>query len=137
MVKLSEKTERERRAARLKAARMKAGYRGPKDLEDRAGINPNNYKAHESGRNGFGISDARLYAKTFNVSLQWLNFNVGSINDVYVETTDLQREAIDLLQQLPPSVQQSMVESLRSLVAALDAQQTAPIPPAEAVAADP
>lgn len=76
-----EKREREERAARLLSARKAAGFPGPKAVADKFGWNINNYKAHESGRNGFGLSDAKNYARAFGVSLQWLNFGLGEPDD--------------------------------------------------------
>mgnify|MGYP000851157810 CR=1 FL=1 len=76
-----ERREREERAARLVEARKDAGFRGPQAVADRFGFNVNTYKAHEAGRNGFGIADAKEYAKAFKVSLNWLNFGIGSKDD--------------------------------------------------------
>lgn len=76
-----ERREREERAARLKWARMNAGFSGPTPVARELGVSVNNVKAHESGRNGFGLADAKSYAKLFNVSLRWLNFNVGLPDD--------------------------------------------------------
>lgn len=76
-----EKTEIEARAARLKQARYAAGYRGAVSVSKALGINKNTYKAHETGRNGFGIVDAKAYASLFGVSLEWLNFGTGNPDD--------------------------------------------------------
>ncbi|HEV7319429.1 MAG TPA: hypothetical protein VGO04_12575 [Ensifer sp.] len=75
-----EKFEREERAKRLKAARETAGLSGPKGVVNASDgkINENVYKAHEQGRNGFTVSDAREYAEMFNVSLEWLYLGIGS-----------------------------------------------------------
>lgn len=81
-----EKREREERAARLVEARKVAKHRGAVSAAERFGWNPNTYKAHEAGRNGFGIADAKEYAKAFGVSLNWLNFGVGTIDDRDAET---------------------------------------------------
>lgn len=81
MIDPTEKQERVKRAKRLVDARKAAGFSGPKAVEDRFGWNINNYKAHEAGRNGFGLADARMYAKAFDVSLQWLNFGIGDPSD--------------------------------------------------------
>ncbi|MBB2701758.1 UNVERIFIED_ORG: SOS-response transcriptional repressor LexA [Rhizobium esperanzae] len=62
-------------------ARKNAGFAGPKAIVDRFGWNPNVYKAHESGRNGFGIADAKKYAKAFKVNLNWLQFGIGDALD--------------------------------------------------------
>ncbi len=56
-------------------------FAGPKAIVDRFGWNANVYKAHESGRNGFGIADAKKYAKAFKVNLNWLQFGTGDALD--------------------------------------------------------
>lgn len=81
MLKDQEQFEREERAKRLVMARKNAGFAGPKAIVDRFGWNPNVYKAHESGRNGFGIADAKKYAKAFKVNLNWLQFGIGDALD--------------------------------------------------------
>lgn len=114
-----EKKERELRATRLVAARKAANLGGARRLSQQFGWNENNYKAHESARNGFGLTDARAYAKAFNVSLPWLYFNIGSPTDPFVDTTEMQREIIDLFDALPPKVQSAQLENLRRTVEAI------------------
>lgn len=83
-----EKAERALRADRLKQARRAAGFSGPTAVVERLeGLNIDTYKAHEQGRNGFGLSDAKRYARAFKVSLQWLNFGIGSPDDPYIDDT--------------------------------------------------
>lgn len=82
MLKADEIFEKEARALRLTEARKAAGYSGPKAIADQfPDWNINSYKAHESGRNGFGIADAKKYARAFKVNLQWLQFGLGSPDD--------------------------------------------------------
>ncbi|MDC7743425.1 MULTISPECIES: S24 family peptidase [Rhizobium] len=81
MLKDQEQFEREERAKRLVMARKNAGFAGPKAIVDRLGWNANVYKAHESGRNGFGIADAKKYARAFKVNLNWLQFGTGNALD--------------------------------------------------------
>lgn len=81
MLKDQEHFEKEERAKRLVEARKGAGFTGPKAVVDRFEWNINNYKAHESGRNGFGIVDAKRYAKAFGVNLKWLQFGIGLPTD--------------------------------------------------------
>ncbi|MFB7144995.1 S24 family peptidase [Agrobacterium deltaense] len=81
MLRDQEKFERDERAARLKWARERANFKGPKAVVDKIGGNVNNYKAHESGRNGFGLVDAKRYAKAFGVNLKWLQFGIGFPDD--------------------------------------------------------
>jgi SOS-response transcriptional repressor LexA len=92
MLKDQEQFEREERAKRLVLARKNAGFSGPKAIVDRFGWNANNYKAHESGRNGFGIADAKKYANAFKVNLNWLQFGTGDPldpEDAPVTVTDV------------------------------------------------
>nr|BDD43724.1 hypothetical protein 5 [Spirochaetaceae bacterium]BDD44749.1 hypothetical protein 7 [bacterium]BDD45562.1 hypothetical protein 11 [bacterium] len=117
-----EKKERELRAARLTKARRDANLGGARRLSQIFGWNENTYKAHESARNGFGIADARAYAKAFNVSLPWLYFNIGSPTDPYVDTSEMQREIIDLFDALPPKMQEAQLESLRRIVEAISGE---------------
>lgn len=114
-----EREERLRRAARLVEARARAGHKGAITAARAISVDENRYKAHESGRNGFGISDARIYAKAYGVSLAWLNFGIGSINDPYVDVSAETQEYIDLLETLPEDVRQSQLAALRGLVTAL------------------
>lgn len=81
MPKIEEKFEREARAARLIWARKDAGFTGPTAVAAATGIPINNVKAHEAGRNGFGMADARKYAAAFKVSLRWLYFGEGAHSD--------------------------------------------------------
>ncbi len=73
-----ERIEREERAARLQWARKRAGFSGPQAVADRFHFNVNNYKAHESGRNGFSASISEAYATAFGVSNRWLYLNEGA-----------------------------------------------------------
>lgn len=81
MTNRSEQHERERRAERLKQAREAANLGGYRKLAQRFGWNENTYKAHEQGKSGFGVSDARKYAKALKVSFSWLFLGVGLPHD--------------------------------------------------------
>ncbi|MDX3929196.1 MAG: S24 family peptidase [Shinella sp.] len=93
MVRDQELSERQARAERLKKARVDSGLGGVKAVANKFGWNVNKYKAHDSGQNGFGIVDAKQYAKAFRVSLQWLYFGIGEPGDADppepVTTTDV------------------------------------------------
>ena len=125
MSKEAEKKERELRAERLEQARRNANLGGAKALSDRFGWSINNYKAHESGRNGFGIADARKYAKAFNVSVEWLFLGKGSFQDKYNPQADqIKQQAIDLFDALPADLQGVAVAQLRALLKITDQQQS-------------
>lgn len=81
MAKTEERLEREARAARLRWARHEASFAGPTAVAKATGILVNNVKAHEAGRNGFGLADARRYANAFKVSLRWLYTGEGEPGD--------------------------------------------------------
>lgn len=76
-----EKIEREKRAGRLAEARVRSGLGGVRKVCGIFNWNENNYKAHESGRNGFKLVDARKYARAFKVSVQWLYLGLGQPDD--------------------------------------------------------
>ncbi|MBO9589567.1 helix-turn-helix transcriptional regulator [Devosia sp.] len=82
MSKELERKEREERAARLVAARKAAGHTSAVKAAEAFGWNVNSYKAHEAGRNGFGIADARSYADAFGTTPEYLNFGSADGNDV-------------------------------------------------------
>ena len=115
MTNNTEQREKERRAERLTLARVRANVGGTKAASDKFGWNVNNYKAHESGRNGFGIADAKRYAKAYNVSVTWLNFGIGSADEIFSETDDLKVEAINLFDGMPAALQEAVVQHMRSL----------------------
>jgi len=77
MLKFNEQHEKDARAERLKQARKAAGFTSGEKAAKRFNWNVNSYKAHESGRNGFGISDAKRYAHAFGVSTAWLQTGEG------------------------------------------------------------
>lgn len=58
--------------ARLRAARIAAGYESSATAAARLSINYNTYVAHENGSRGFGAKAANTYATNFNTTLQWL-----------------------------------------------------------------
>ena len=55
----------------MKARRM-AGYRSARAASHALRAKPATYAAHENGSRGFGIDDARRYAKLFRVSPGWI-----------------------------------------------------------------
>ncbi|WP_234186441.1 S24 family peptidase [Shinella sp. NM-101] len=81
MANQTEHFEREKRAARLKEARIAAEIGGYRKLAQKFGWNENTYKGHEQAKSSFGIVDARKYAKAFGVSLRWLFMGEGLPDD--------------------------------------------------------
>lgn len=58
-------------AARLKWARLKAGYQDAEAFARKAGLNPVTYRSYENGANGFAKHSAK-FAKVLGVTADWL-----------------------------------------------------------------
>lgn len=84
-----ERIAREERAKRLLEARRAADLTSAQKAADKFGWNVNNVKAHESGRNGFGMTDAKQYARAYKVSVAWLYLGEGQPTDAFEETVDI------------------------------------------------
>lgn len=97
MAKIDKIRERQERAARLVEARKRAGFTGPKSVADALGINYNSYKAYEQGRNGFPVLEAKQLAKLFNVSLQWLQFGIGTPDDKFVDEAPVEVPVLSMV----------------------------------------
>lgn len=63
-------------AARLRSARIKAGYKRASHFAERVGVLPVTLRAHENGQNGFPRDTAKLYADALGVSVHWLLYGV-------------------------------------------------------------
>lgn len=122
-----EKFEKQERADRLKQARQRANLSGAKgvyDVSDGA-INVNVYKGHESGRNGFSVSDGRQYAELFGVSLVWLYLGVGSIDDAAPEGVSARlRRALAHLANASSDTQDRVAASIEFLLGLQPAQSS-------------
>lgn len=57
---------------RLKAARIKAGYKSSRQAAMALDINYSTYNGHENGQNLFGVDDALRYARFFGSNAEWL-----------------------------------------------------------------
>lgn len=86
-----ERKEREHRGAQLRLARKSAGFKGLRSLAEKYPTwNMNTYKAHESGRNGFGPAAAKKYALAFGVKPSFFDEeNVLGVSELeYVSDDD-------------------------------------------------
>lgn len=114
-----EKFEKQERAERLKMARKRANISGAKGVYDASegAIDVNLYKGHESGRNGFSVSDGRRYAELFGVSLSWLYLGIGEIDEVAPAGINQQlRRAIVRLAEASPDLQERVANSIEFLL---------------------
>lgn len=119
-----EKFEREERAKRLKAARESAGFSGARAVVAASDgkINENVYKAHEQGRNGFTVSDGRVYADLFNVSLVWLYLGLGSSRKIETETPETRLRSAMLAFGVSPTEIGRAVSAVKLFVDETDEQ---------------
>lgn len=67
----------EKIAARLRAARLHAGFSSAEEAAASLGIKYPTYAAHENGSRGIGRAQ-ELYARRFKVSLDWLKRGIGA-----------------------------------------------------------
>lgn len=107
-----EKFEKQERASRLKAARVAAGLSGPKGVYDASGgeVDINLYKGHESGRNGFSVSEGRRYAELFGVPLTWLYLGIGDAENIELPGASKElRQAFAKVADAPQTVQDQIV----------------------------
>ena len=58
--------------ARLKQARIQAGFSSATAAIETCGWNSSKYRAHENGQNNFKVEDAKMYAEAYGVSSAWL-----------------------------------------------------------------
>lgn len=63
--------------ARLKHARIEAGYASGKEAAEAMGLPVSTYLGHENGHRGFPASRAPTYARKFKVSTDWLLYGKG------------------------------------------------------------
>jgi len=59
-------------SARLKSARMDAGFRTATEAANRLRVKTPTYLGHENGSRAFDLADAQLYGQHFGVSPYWL-----------------------------------------------------------------
>lgn len=59
-------------AARLKEARIQAGFDTAKEAAEHFGWKVSSYAAHENGQNKLKVDVAERYSKAFNVPKEWL-----------------------------------------------------------------
>lgn len=57
---------------RLKAARIAAGFDSASEAIEKCQWKNSTYRAHENGQNLFSLEQAKLYARAYKVSIEWL-----------------------------------------------------------------
>ena len=99
-------------AARLRIARMRAGYSTAKDAAEALGLPVSTYIAHENGSRGYPAKRAEVYARKFKVREQWLLYGVGPAPG---ETDAPKAEVINIWDRLDPTARREALDILRIL----------------------
>lgn len=87
-------------AARLRIARLRAGYETGKDAAEALGFPVSTYLSHENGSRGISAKRAVTYARKYKVREQWLLYGVGP--GPGAEKTGETAEIVNIIEHLPP-----------------------------------
>lgn len=100
-------------AARLRIARLRAGYETGKEAAEALGFPVSTYLSHENGSRGISAKRAVTYARKYKVREQWLLYGVGAGpgSEQKGETAEL----IDIVEHLPPLRRAEALRILRVL----------------------
>ncbi|PYE87413.1 helix-turn-helix domain-containing protein [Phyllobacterium leguminum] len=98
------------RAARLRQARIAAGFKTLRAAAKKSGIIEDTYRAHEIGKNTFDADVALKYSKAFGVDLVWLMLP-GLTDETGIEGADTVR-ATRLLEQLVVALRSGDIRAL-------------------------
>lgn len=99
-------------AARLKRARIAAGFEHAKDAADSMGVAVSTYLGHENGNRGIPAKRAAQYARKFRVSEQWLLYGKGPGVDGEGDVTS---QIVSLIESLSTIKQQAALAMLKGL----------------------
>lgn len=92
---------------RLEQARLRAGYKTAQAAVERFGWTYTTYKSHENGQTAVPPEEAKVYAKAFGVTPEWIVFNVGGID----------RAGIDnLILSKPPESRAAFINAFRAFL---------------------
>jgi hypothetical protein len=95
-------------SARLKAARIDAGYDTATDAAEAMGVPEQTYLAHENGSRGLSRSAAR-YATFYKVSLDWLVRGRGEAKP------GQKHPLLKIYEEMPAQKQQQVIEYIEFL----------------------
>ena len=101
--------EKEKRAARLREARIAAGFENATEAAERFGWEVVTYRSHENGIRGLRTSVAAQYAKAYKVSYTWLATGEGPMRGPGIDAA---------IMVLPPEVSKPLIEAIMRLIEA-------------------
>jgi hypothetical protein len=100
-------------AARLRIARLRAGFETAKQAAEALGFPVSTYLGHENGSRGISAKKAEIYARKYKVREQWLLYGVGA--GPGTDQTDHTAEIDDMVEHLPPIRRAEALRILRVL----------------------
>jgi hypothetical protein len=100
-------------AARLRIARLRAGYETGKEAAEALGFPVSTYLSHENGSRGITAKKAVTYARKYKVREQWLLYGVGA--GPGSEKGDETAEIVNIAERLPPLRRAEALRILRVL----------------------
>jgi len=100
-------------AARLRIARLRAGYETGKDAAEALGFPVSTYLSHENGSRGITSKRAVTYARKYKVREQWLLYGVGP--GPGNEQAGESAEIVSIIDRLPPIRRAEALRILRVL----------------------
>jgi len=106
-------------AARLRIARLRAGFDNAKAAAQSMGVAVSTYLGHENGSRGIKPGQATRYAKKFKVSEQWLLYGTGKAPGT---DGDVTAEVVSILEHLPPLQRAEALGYLRALATINDSR---------------
>jgi hypothetical protein len=101
--------EKEARAARLREARIAAGFADATKAAERFGWHVVTYRSHENAIRGLKSSIVARYAKAYKVSFTWLATGEGPMRGPGIDAA---------LMVLPPEVSKPLIEAILKLIEA-------------------
>ena len=102
-------TDQEKRAARLREARRRAGFQNAADAAERFGWPVIAYRSHENGIRGLKAHVAKKYAKAYKCSFPWLMTGEGLIDGSSIDSD---------LAELPADIAEPLIKTLRQTIKA-------------------
>lgn len=101
-------TDKEKRAERLRAARVHAGFKNATDAAERFGWEVVTYRSHENAIRGLRPTVANIYAKAFKVSNAWLMTGEGAMTGPGIDAA---------VMALPADISEPLVKAIFAMIA--------------------
>ena len=99
--------------ARLREARIAAGFKTATDAIQSCGWKGSTYRAHENGQNNYKVEEAKAYGKAYGVRAAWLLIGNGENEEAFISKS---RSVIKNKKDCTPTVCPEKIEALSLLL---------------------